>query len=143
MNFSVNTSEMELGSYQRSILVENIQTEEIDSLHIYLIVESLTANLEQGINPIDFNLYQNYPIPFNPSTGIPFSFPLNQGIRLNIYDLLGKEVLTVNFKKLSMGNHTFKWDGKNQLGNSVGAGVYFYRLENNSKTFIKKMILLK
>ena len=133
VNFSVNTSEMELGSYQRSILVENVQTEEIDSLHIYLTVESLTANLERGINPIEFNLYQNYPNPFNPSTAIPFSVPLNQDVRLNIYNLLGKEVLMVNFNKLSMGNHTFKWDGKNQLGNLVGAGVYFYRLENNSK----------
>ena len=103
----------------------------------------MTASLEHGINPIEFNLYQNYPNPFNPSTAIPFSVPLNQDVRLNIYDLLGKEVLTVNFNKLSMGHHTFKWDGKNQLGNLVGAGVYFYRLENNSKTFIKKMILLK
>ena len=143
VNFSVNTSEMELGSYQRSILVENIQTEEIDSLLIYLTVEALTASLEHSINPIEFNLYQNYPNPFNPSTAIPFSVPLNQDVRLNIYDLLGKEVLTVNFNKLTKGHHTFTWDGKNQLGNLVGAGVYFYRLENNSKTFIKKMILLK
>ena len=145
VNFSVNTSEMELGSYQRSILVENIQTEEIDSLLIYLTVEALTASLEHStiLNPIEFNLYQNYPNPFNPSTAIPFSVPLNQDVRLNIYDLLGKEVLAVNFNKLTMGNHTFTWDGKNQLGNLVGAGVYFYRLENNSKTFIKKMILLK
>ena len=143
VNFSINTNEIELGSYQRSILVENIQTEEIDSLQLYLTVEPLTAGLDQGISPIDFNLYQNYPNPFNSYTSIPFSVTLNQDVRLNIYDLLGKEVLTVNFNKLSMGNHTFKWDGKNQLGNLVGAGVYYYRLENISKTFIKKMILLK
>ena len=123
---------MELGSYQRSILVENIQTEEIDSLHIYLTVESLTASLGQGINPIEFNLYQNYPNPFNPSTAIPFSVQLNQDVRLNIYDLLGKEVLAVNFNKLTKGHHTFTWDGKNQLGSLVGAGVYFYRYYTSS-----------
>ena len=83
-------------------------------MHIYLTVEALTASLEHSINPIEFNLYQNYPNPFNPSTAIPFSVPLNQDVRLNIYDLLGKEVL----------DHTFTY-GKNQLGNLVGAGVYF------------------
>ena len=135
VNFSVNTSEMELGSYQRSILVENIQTEEIDSLLIYLTVEALTASLEHSITS---NLYQNYPNPFNPSTAIPFSVPLNQDVRLNIYDLLGKEVLAVNFNKLTKGHHTFTWDGKNQLGNLVGAGVYFYRLKIILKLLSKR-----
>ena len=143
VNFSVNTSEMEQGLYQRSILVENIQTEEIDSLQLFLTVEDLNASLDQGLNPINFNLYQNYPNPFNSSTAIPFSVPLNQQIKLKIYDLLGKEILAVNFNNLAKGHHTFKWDGKSQLGNLVGAGVYFYRLENNSSSFIKKMILLK
>ncbi|MFZ5946657.1 MAG: fibronectin type III domain-containing protein [Stygiobacter sp.] len=93
--------------------------------------------------PFEFKLYQNYPNPFNPNTIIEFSLPVSSRIDLKVYDMLGREIITLASGKYNAGNYKVNFDAS-----KLASGLYIYRLiangENNS-SFIKtmKMILTK
>lgn len=85
-----------------------------------------------------FMLYQNYPNPFNPSTKIKFQIPENTFASLKIYDVSGKEISTVVNENLQRGEYEYQWNASN-----FPSGVYFYRLETDSFTQTRKLILVK
>ena len=143
LNFSINTSGLELGTYQGSVVIENIQTVEEDTIHIHLTVSESTVGISQEIVPNDFMLYQNHPNPFNPETSIRFSLPFKQDVSLSIFDMMGRKVRMTTVKSAEPGHHVIKWNGKNQNGTVASAGVYFYQLHTPSFSMTKKMILLK
>ena len=101
-------------------------------------------NIYGIITPDDYRLEQNFPNPFNPTTTINFTLPLDKNITLKVYDMLGKEVRTLlsdeSFKK---GNHKATWDGTNNFGNKVASGNYIAKLEFGSFAKSIKMTLLK
>ncbi|NOG46617.1 MAG: T9SS type A sorting domain-containing protein [Calditrichaeota bacterium] len=114
----------------------------IDSLQIQDVLVSIddlrfTANT--------FSLKQNYPNPFNPETTINFSLAKSGPVSLKIYDITGKLVKTVyNNHKLKAGVlHKAVWDGKNNFGNQVSSGTFYYRLKAGEKISVKKMVLLR
>lgn len=82
----------------------------------------------------------NYPNPFNPSTTISFNIPIDKRAELTIFNMKGQKVK--KFSELRNQNSVV-WEGKNQQGNSVPSGIYFYKLETGKSTLQKKMILLK
>jgi hypothetical protein len=86
----------------------------------------------------DYQLQQNYPNPFNPSTTIEFSLPKSEFVELKVYNIIGKEVMTVVLGKLNPGNHTYTFDGKN-----LASGIYYYQFVSGDYKKVKKMILLK
>jgi len=105
--------------------------------------------------PNGFSLYQNYPNPFNPTTKIKFSvapplglpspsrvFDLSggeaEGVRLAVYDALGREVATLVNEKLNPGTYEVEWDASN-----FSSGVYFYKLETGGFVQTRKMVLMK
>tara|TARA_B100000963_G_scaffold353060_1_gene367190 strand:- start:274 stop:1458 length:1185 start_codon:yes stop_codon:yes gene_type:complete len=143
LNFSINTSGLELGNHQGSVVIENIQTAEEDTIHIHLTVSESIVGISQEIVPNDFELYQNYPNPFNPETSVRFSLPIQQDVSLAIYDMIGRKVRMMTKKSAEPGHHVIRWNGKNQNGTVVSAGVYFYQLHTPSFSMTKKMILLK
>ena len=114
---------------------------------------TLDADIEQNItdvpNVIDtrlaktFALNQNYPNPFNPETKITFQFPQASQVTLRIFNILGKEIKTLVNEQYQAGKHTVNWDGKDNLGNVVSSGIYFYQLRAGNFTQAKKMILLR
>ncbi len=90
------------------------------------------------------SLSQNYPNPFNPSTSIEFTVRDRTRVTLSVYDVSGKLVRTLlNEGRLPGEVHQVTWDGRNDTGQSVSSGVYFYRLVANDFTQTKKMVLLK
>ncbi len=92
----------------------------------------------------DFKPFQNYPNPFNSSTVICYQLSANSLVELSIYDINGKRVRTLMCKKKSLGNHRIVWDGKDDFGDPVSSGMYFYLLKtdkNISKT--NRMLLIK
>ena len=98
--------------------------------------------------PIEFELHQNFPNPFNPETQISFSLPEKSHVQLLVYDLLGREVSRLMDTERPAGNYSVTWQGQNQDGMKVGSGIYFYRLvarDGNSNLFsqTRKMIILK
>ena len=100
-----------------------------------------TTDAVQTMNerPSDFQLLQNFPNPFNPSTNISFSLPERAVVRLTVFDLLGRTAATlVNGEYLNGGTHTIKWDAAD-----FPSGVYFYKLEAGNISQTRKLLLLR
>jgi hypothetical protein len=93
--------------------------------------------------PTTFGLVQNYPNPFNPQTTIRFDLPQPCHVVLRIYNVRGQEVLTAEDRDFEPGYHRYVWEGRNNAGQPVASGVYFYRLEAATFTDVKKMLLLR
>ena len=85
-----------------------------------------------------FELFSNYPNPFNPSTKIQYTLPKNTFVKLIIYDVLGNVVETLVNKVQPLGTYTV-----NFIANNIASGIYFYQLKTDSKIFTRKMILMK
>jgi hypothetical protein len=88
--------------------------------------------------PDQYSLSQNYPNPFNPVTKINYSIPKQGFVTLKIYDLLGREIKSLVSETKQPGNYSVDFNGSN-----LASGVYFYRLESNSFTSIKRMMIIK
>jgi hypothetical protein len=89
--------------------------------------------------PTEFVLIQNYPNPFNPSTTIKYGLPKDGRVRLDIYNLIGQRVGTlIDGVEQEAGYHEIAFRNE-----SLGSGVYFYRLEAGDFAAVKKMILMK
>jgi len=98
--------------------------------------------------PISFGLSQNYPNPFNPSTIITFKvqgsrFKVPGRTTLKIYNILGETVKILVDEFKCEGSYTITWDGKNEKGEEVASGIYFYRLKSGEFSESKKMLLLR
>ena len=93
--------------------------------------------------PEQFILGQNYPNPFNPTTSIEFSLPVASDVQLEVYNLLGRRVVTLLDQRMEAGLHRIDWNSHDATGRSVASGVYFYRIETAQFTASRKMLLLK
>ena len=110
-----------------------------------VVVETNALSLDENLTiPTQFALHQNYPNPFNPSTQISFDVPEgSELVRLNIYNILGKKVSTLLNNVMSPGKHKIEWNAKDNEGNPVASGIYFYELNSSSFTARKKMLLIR
>jgi hypothetical protein len=104
-------------------------------------VRSRTVTVQTTVQTLA--LHQNHPNPFNPATTISFALPERVRVNLSIYTLEGRLVKTLVDDALDEGIKEFEWDGTDASGNSVGSGVYFYRLKAGKRMLTKKMNLLK
>ncbi|MCW9096650.1 MAG: YCF48-related protein, partial [Ignavibacteriaceae bacterium] len=95
---------------------------------------------EEEINniPTNYNLNQNFPNPFNPSTKIKFSIPKTSKVTIKIYDILGNEIETLVNEEKPTGTYEITWNAENSP-----SGVYFYQLRTGEFVETKKMILIK
>jgi len=93
--------------------------------------------------PENFSLAQNYPNPFNPSTTIEYSLAHASSVVLKIYDVLGNNIRTLVNAKQIAGRKTVIWNGRNDEGDRVGSGMYFYEIVAENMVQVKKMILIK
>jgi hypothetical protein len=96
------------------------------------------------ITPDDYQLNQNYPNPFNPSTTINFVLPLSKKVSLRIYDMLGKEIVTlVNNNEFAKGSHSVTWNGRDMNGKTVASGGYIAKMSAGNVEKNIKMMLMK
>jgi hypothetical protein len=101
--------------------------------------------LTVGVNsreelPLQYELAQNYPNPFNPSTIINYQIPENSNVTLKVYDVLGKEVMTLVNDFQSAGKYSVKM---NSTAQNLTSGIYFYTIKTNNFIQTKKMMLVK
>lgn len=90
-----------------------------------------------------YDMAQNYPNPFNPETTIKFVLPKTNKIELKVYDAKGTIVRKLFSGFFPAGNHSFKWDGKNNKSENVSSGLYFYSLKAGEFKSVKKMMLIR
>jgi len=99
--------------------------------------------------PSTFQLEANYPNPFNPETVISFQLPVSSEVKLAIYSITGQLVRTLVDGEMAVGRHSLHWDGRNELGRVVVAGMYLYKIvvesENGNHLFTqtRRITLLK
>jgi histidinol-phosphate aminotransferase len=93
--------------------------------------------------PASVELYQAYPNPFNSSTNIKIILPTTDHLKIEIFDIRGRIVKTLVNRITGAGEHSFVWNGTNQIGHSVSSGSYFYRLTSGDNVITRKMLLLK
>ena len=100
-----------------------------------------------GTLPRGFELHQNHPNPFNPSTTLSFDVPgiigMSQPVSLKIYDLRGRCVRSLVDSELPPGTHRVVWDGRNDRHERVGSGFYLYTLRSGDRISTRKMAVLK
>ena len=117
------------------------------SLHFQRGIENLQHLLSLA-QPNATVLLPNYPNPFNPETWIPYRLAEAAHVKLTIYDTKGVPVRWFDLGHQDAGYYTHKakaayWDGRNNSGESVASGGYFYQLSADHFTATKKMIILK
>jgi hypothetical protein len=93
--------------------------------------------------PSKYQLKQNFPNPFNPSTTIRYSLSGPENISIRIYDVSGQLVKEINKEHNQAGEYEVIWDGSNNNGEKISSGIYFYRLSVGNYNEAKKMILIK
>ena len=92
----------------------------------------------EKVIPKEYELFNNYPNPFNPTSTIRYGLPMDGFVTLKVYDILGREVATLVNEQKHAGNYEVIFSASN-----LPSGIYFYRLKAGSFTHTKKMILLR
>ncbi len=113
------------------------------SKHVDSNVELIATLTDVGDEPVaelpdGFHLHQNYPNPFNPATTISFTLSSRSTARLEVFDLLGRQIHSRELGLLPSGDHSIEYDAS-----GMPSGIYFYRLVTETNSLTRKMILLK
>ena len=98
--------------------------------------------------PEETVLLANYPNPFNPETWLPYHLANASNVRITIYDTRGVVVRRLDLGHQREGYYTSRsraayWDGRNHVGERVASGIYFYQLEADDVSRLRKMVILK
>ncbi|MGE5412507.1 MAG: T9SS type A sorting domain-containing protein [Clostridiales bacterium] len=120
-----------------TVIAPNITHKSLSGVYILNYVTEV-ASEEKNSPIINFQLMQNFPNPFNPTTTISYSIPEDANVRLKVYDILGKEVITLVNRNETAGIHKV-----NFTAFSLPSGIYIYRIEAGSFTDSKRLLLLK
>ena len=102
------------------------------------LITSVTSSGEAL--PSKFELGQNDPNAFSSATDIPYKLKSQSDVRVTIYDILGREVREFSVGAQTPGIHSITWNGRNNFGVKVATGIYFYRLQVNGESMVKKMV---
>ena len=108
-----------------------------------LIVNNLLMSVRNELVPIEFNLYQNHPNPFNPFTTLEYDLPKDSFVTVTIYDMRGNVINNLVNTNQSSGYKSVQWDATNNQSQPVSAGLYLYSIEAGEFRQTKKMIFLK
>jgi len=123
-----------LGRFKGTIYADNLEIKK---------KESTTDVVDNSVQPKQFELENNYPNPFNPTTTLTYAVPRESNVALVIYNVLGQKVRTLVSDFKTAGKYSVVWNGLDDNGNAVSSGVYLYSLISGDVTLVKKMIMLK
>ena len=115
-------------------------TEQSNTYSIFL--ESLNSDEDKMVANY-YKVYQNFPNPFNPITTLSYEMPNDGFVKIVIYDMMGRVVKNLLNRHQSAGIKSLKWDAKNNFGEDVSAGTYFYVVDMGNFKQVRKMLFLK
>jgi hypothetical protein len=115
---------------------------------IQVNLPALPTQTELEIPPERNSLLGNYPNPSNPGTWVPYSLSEAADVTVQIYDIRGHLIRTLHLGYQAAGSYVSKdraayWDGRDDIGERVGSGVYFYRLSAGNFSVVRKMVILR
>ena len=93
--------------------------------------------------PVQIQLGQNFPNPFNPTTRIPYALDLPDQTKLTIYNSIGQQVREFDLGRQTAGQHFLDWNGTDGSGNSVASGIYYYQLQVGKTRMARKMVTVR
>lgn len=125
------------------IVQDNVLTHYEAQSSNFTIKEKVLGISESTELPTNLSLISNFPNPFNPSTTIQYDISQISQVNVVIYNILGKEIIQLDFGVKEPGTHTIIWQGIDDVGNSVSAGMYLYQIQAGQFSKTKKMMLLK
>ena len=114
----------------------------------YLRAITLLESILAALRPDETRLLANYPNPFNPETWIPYQLPDASDVQITIYDVHGSVVRLLDLGHQPAGyytnrSHAAHWNGRNAVGEKVASGIYFYQLQADNMSLLRKMVILK
>ena len=124
-----------------------LRTESDGSLR-YIRAIALLESVLAAMRPDKTQLLPNYPNPFNPETWIPYHLANPSNVQITIYDARGTVVRQLDLGHQREGYYTNRsraayWDGRNDFGERVASGIYFYQLQTDNMSLLRKMLILK
>ncbi|MGP8330349.1 MAG: T9SS type A sorting domain-containing protein [Methanosarcinaceae archaeon] len=129
--------------YELTLIAQFDMGEPVDWKLAKRFVPQPPASTQTIAVPKDYRLGTNYPNPFNPNTIIPYELPEDTHVKLTIYDMLGREVITLVNASLFAGYKQTIWDGRDRYSNLVANGVYIYNIQANCFSQSRKLLFLK
>jgi len=140
ITFNFNSLFMSPGFYEGNVYLNS----NMGSILIYLqmaILEPL--GIGDGTIPMKFSVSANYPNPFNPSTRFIISIPDRSNVSTSVFDLKGRRIATLLNSELDTGVYDLTWQGINDIGSPVSAGIYILRVDAGKYHHNQKMIYIK
>ncbi|MBL1213642.1 MAG: T9SS type A sorting domain-containing protein [Ignavibacteriae bacterium] len=123
---------------------ENIKLEQVGKINEYKLVignDEFVKNISSELQPTEFSLSQNFPNPFNPETIIEFTIPKKTDVKIIVYNLLGSEIAKIINEEKNPGNYRISFNASEY--DALSSGVYFYSIQADEYSSVKKMIYLK
>ena len=135
------------GTFNAALLRAELNHLGTDAQHFTEAIALLKRLLASTL-PEQTLLLANYPNPFNPETWIPYHLANPSNVRITIYDTRGSIVRRLNLGHQREGYYTSRgraayWDGRNDVGERVASGIYFYQLQADGLSYLRKMVILK
>jgi hypothetical protein len=106
-------------------------------------ITGVTGGPALPLDPARVALFQNRPNPFTSATALAYQLPAKQRVRVSVYNVAGQRVRSLFEGEQAAGAHKVSWDGRDNAGARVAAGVYFCALESDGGVISRKMILVK
>jgi hypothetical protein len=146
--FRLKTTPIKSGNDDGYLILQTNEDPGTESIYVSFIGVGPAAGGDAI--PDRYNISQNYPNPFNPSTTIEYGIPVNSAVRIDVFNVLGARVSTIQNGVRESGTWSVSWNGLSDEGGSLPSGVYFVRivaqsLESDGQGFIDKikMFLVK
>jgi len=115
-----------------------------NNLPLSVDIEYLPAGTDEPSMPTENPTIVSSPNPFTSSTNISFSIPHNSNVNISVYNLKGQKVKSLTNDRYGKGNYTLLWNARDQNGEQVSPGVYFYKLATDGELVeVKKCLILR
>ncbi|MBL7094528.1 T9SS type A sorting domain-containing protein [candidate division KSB1 bacterium] len=113
------------------------------NLHLKSQVFTSVPTETADLSPMEFELLPNYPNPFNPATTIKYQLPKNSFVSIKIYNVMGKEIVTLVNEEVDAGFHQVVWDARDVADLDLSSGVYIYHIQAGDFMESRKMMLIR
>ena len=133
----INTADLDTGNYGVVIEFSHNAGQGVTTVPVDLIITTLDAP-DVAVFAEDYSLEQNFPNPFNSSTSIQYTVQKAGMTELFIYDLMGRETMSLIRKYQPAGSYRISFDGS-----ELPAGLYFYKIKSGEFSAVRKMLLIK